>query len=394
MLPNQYLPELHSNFADPDALFGFIFWLNVIFFVIILVPTVAFFIVYRHKGGKKTLTPGITHNTALEIFWTVVPTIIIFFIFWWGFKGYMHYWMAPKTSYVINVTARQWGWNFHYDSPSGETVTTTDLIIPVDQPVQLIMTSDDTIHSLYIPDFRVKMDVLPRRKTDLWFIAKTVTGAFSEDTRNNVQPMQNPGPGSAPDYFFDLFCTEYCGTAHSIMYAKVHVLPREDFDAWIEKQSKPTGTPWEIGEKLYADLTCNTCHSVDGSPLIGPSWLGGFGTERVLTDGSTVHMDRDYIRESILNPKAKIAQGFEAKMNPFQLSDSQINSLTAYIAYLNKEATPFKPEDWMAGEELKTYLDSIGGGATSDTATPSPAPSGDTQSTNPTEEAPSATEGH
>ncbi len=301
------LPPPASTIASEyDALFYFIYGLSVFFFVIICSGTVFFAIKYRaKKGDEEKLTSGFCHSTPLELLWSVIPTLLMFVIFVWGFKLYMRYFVIPANATEIKVTAWQWNWNFTY----GEGAQSNVLVVPKGKPVKLLMSSNDVIHSLFIPDFRVKMDVLPNRYSSMWF--------------------QCDYEGE-----YDLYCTEYCGQQHSTMVTRVIVKSESDYQKWIEENSV---TP--AGDVLYNRYGCNTCHSLDGSANNGPSFKNLFGKKKMLTDGSTVDVDENYLRESILNPQAKIVKGYEPVMPTFQntISDDKLDSLILFIKSLKEE---------------------------------------------------------
>lgn len=303
-----HLPPAESTIAPAyDSLFYFILWLSAFFFAIITIGTIAFAIAYRRKKGEAIrLTPGFGHNTALELVWSIIPTILFFVIFVWGFRLYMRYSVIPGNAMEIRVNAYQWGWNFVY--PEG--VKSNALVVPEDKPIKLIMSSQDVIHSLFIPDFRVKMDILPNRYTSMWFTASNIG-----------------------DY--DLFCTEYCGQKHSRMYAQVNVKSETEYHKWIEENSVPP-----TGEVLYKRNNCYTCHSIDGTPNNGPSFKNLYGKTETLTDGTTVVVDDNYIRQSILEPQAKIVKGFEnVPMTSFQglLDSGELDLIIDYIKSLKDE---------------------------------------------------------
>ena len=303
-----YLPPAGSTIAgDVDALFYFIFYASLVFFAIVVMATVFFMYRYRRRGELQ-LTSGRDHNVKLEILWTVIPTILVIIVFVWGFKTFLKMHVVPNEAIEIKATGQKWFWTFDY--PGGAN-TVNDLVVPVGKPVKLLLSSQDVIHSFFVPDFRVKMDVLPNRYTLTWFEA-TKTGEFQ------------------------IFCTEYCGKGHSEMLGKVKVLSEVDYNAWLEKSSVaiPEGMSLEqAGAELYSSKACITCHSIDGKPGVAPSFKGRFGTMQRMGDGSNVKIDENYLRESILNPQAKVAEGFAPVMPTFQgiLKDRQIDALIAYI---------------------------------------------------------------
>jgi cytochrome c oxidase subunit 2 len=313
-----WLPEQASTYAAKhDPLFYFIYWLCVLFFVGLMATMTYFVIRYRRRSEDQRTHPS-EGNTKLEILWSVVPGILLVVIFIWGFKDFTFYLKPPSNSVEIYVTGKQWVWDFTY--PNGVTKTTGNvgqgdpLVVPEDTPVKLIMTSQDVLHSFYVPAFRVKRDVVPFKYTVLWFEA-TETGEY------------------------DLFCTEYCGRSHSTMIGKVKVVPQ---DEW-EEQIKPEGwdpdeqTLAEFGEEQFNGQGCTACHSIDGTRMVGPSLQGLWAKgEEQLQGGETVQVDEEYLRESITNPQAKIVEGFgNANMPSYaNRSDDVINGLVEYIKSL------------------------------------------------------------
>jgi cytochrome c oxidase subunit 2 len=237
-------------------------------------------------------------------------------MFVWGFGTFMDMNVAPGNSINIYVTGQRWSWTFEY--PSGVT-SSNELVVPMNQPVKLTMSSKDLVHSLFIPQFRIKQDVFPNRYSTVWFQA-TALGTY------------------------DLFCTEYCGTGHSDMTGKVRVLSPEEYQKWIETggidPSKMTLA--QYGEALYRAKACVTCHTVDGSQRIGPSFKGVFGHRVQLSDSSSVMADENYIRESMMNPGAKIVLGFGNIMPSYQgmLKDKEVNAIIEYLKTLGGETKP------------------------------------------------------
>lgn len=301
-------PPQTSTFAkDVDALYYFIHYLSVFFWVLIVAGIVYFSWRYR-RGHKEGVGPS--HSLPLELSWSLIPLILLIAIFFWGFKSFMHISRAPGDAVDISVTASKWLWNFEY--PNGMRAT-NELHVVKDKPVRLVMTSTDVIHSFSVPTFRNKMDVVPGRYTTFWF----------EPTEVGPQVV---------------FCTEFCGDGHSEMLATIVVHTQEDYDKWAEenmKEDETTPLP-ELGEKLFTSKACFTCHSTDGSRKVGPTFKGLFGHDVDLADGSSVKADENYIRESILQPNAKVVAGFAPAMPSFQgqLSDREINGLIEYIKSL------------------------------------------------------------
>lgn len=306
------LPAPTSTFApEVDSLFYFIFYTSVILFVLVVAGMLFFAWRYRRrKQDGDQVTYGVAHNRTLELVWTIIPTILVMIVFVWGFKIYMKMNIIPRDAIEIKVTGQKWFWVFDY--PEGFT-TVHELVIPVDQPVKLVMSSEDVIHSFFVPNFRVKMDVLPNRYTTAWFEA-TEVGTY------------------------DLFCAEYCGKGHSEMLGNVRVVTEAEYAEWQETvntidESIPLE---ELGETLFTSRACNTCHSIDGSIIQAPSFLNVFGTTMIHTDGSSVTVDENYLRESILEPQAKVVVGFNPVMPTYQgiLKDREIDGLIAYIKSL------------------------------------------------------------
>jgi cytochrome c oxidase subunit 2 len=302
-------PQVSTVAQSVDWLFNFILAISVFFFLLIVVLMVIFLFKYRHREGHEALKSP-THNMALEITWTTIPVILVIVIFVFGFKGFLDMSTPPANAYEILVEGQKWNWSFTY--PNG--YVDADLHVPVDRPIRLVMSSQDVIHSLYIPAFRVKRDVVPGRYAKVWF----------EATK----------PGE-----YDLFCAEYCGTSHSDMIAHVIVHPVGEFETWLEKASNflETMTPVDAGRKLFQVRGCQQCHSVDGSAKTGPSLLGVFGHEQALAGGSSVVADENYIRESILEPQAKVVAGFDPVMPTYQgrLSDPEIMAIIEYLKSLD-----------------------------------------------------------
>jgi cytochrome c oxidase subunit 2 len=296
--------------AIVDQVFYFIFIISVIFFALILGLMGFFVIKYRRREGVGP-QPSPSHSTSLEMVWTIIPTILVAVMFLWGFWGYMGMRQAPEDSYEIQVLAKKWSWNFVY--PNGHIEA--DLHVPMDQPIRLVMSSDDVIHSLYVPAFRLKMDVVPGRYTKTWFHA-TEAGEHQ------------------------LYCAEYCGTQHSTMLAKVVVHPRGEFEKWLEDAANflERMTPAEGGQLLVQRRGCLQCHSLDGSARVGPPFKGIFGTQQAMTSGEIVTVDENYILESIMEPMAKIRAGYQPVMPTYkgQLKDEEITAIIAYIKTLKE----------------------------------------------------------
>jgi cytochrome c oxidase subunit 2 len=302
-------PQASTVAGNVDALYHFIAALSTFFFVLIVLLTVAFVIRYRHRPGEKRALSQNQGSHALELAWSVIPGILLVVIFAWGFSTFVAQAVPPDPALDVRVTAQKWSWFFQYPRQGG--LGSPELIVPVGQPVKLTMSSADVIHSFYVPAFRVKQDVLPNRYTVAWFEA--------------TQPGE-----------YDVFCTEYCGTSHSGMLSKVKVLGDAEWKAWLDSGGGMGGEgmdPAEWGGKLYVSLGCNACHSLDGTQVVGPSFKGKFGSHEALADGTSVLVDDNYVRESIVEPLAKVVAGFPPVMPTFagRVTDAQMNALIDFI---------------------------------------------------------------
>ncbi|MBN1854132.1 MAG: cytochrome c oxidase subunit II [Pirellulales bacterium] len=307
-----WLPAPESTTAPVmDRVFYLILAICSFFFLVIVGLMVLFVIRYRRRPGVE---PGrtATHHNTLEIVWTVIPLLIVGLIFYKGFAAYMDMQTAPPGCYEIRVSARQWAWQFIY--PNGHV--DENLHVPVDEPVRLIMTSEDVIHGIAIPAFRVKMDLVPGMYTSTWFRAVR--------------------PGT-----YDLYCTEFCGDDHSDMLALVVVHGPGDFEKWLKDAANflKTLPPAEAGEMLYRRRGCSQCHSTDGTAGTGPSFLGIYGKTHSMAGGESVVVDDNYIRESILEPQKKIRAGYQPVMATYQgiVSDDDITALIEFIKKLNQD---------------------------------------------------------
>lgn len=317
--PYAWFPTGASSFVPQvDFLFWAIMWISAIFFVPIVIAMIYFMWKYRDRPGYRG-SPEALHNTPLEITWTVIPTMIVVWIFWEGAVGYLDMSRIPKGTVDVQVFAKKWSWNFKY-SNGGEDPT---LCIPVNKDVKLIMRSEDVLHSFYIPSFRAKRDVVPGRYSYMWF-----------------RPTQ--------EGIYDLFCTEYCGDNHSGMITKVQVVSDEEYAKFLERAVREPEDPLERGKLLYKRKGCATCHYAgqEGANGPGPSYNGSWGKTVALESGGETAFDENYVRESILNPQAKKRKGYGAAspMNSYagQLKDEQIDALIAFIKSLENESAPAK----------------------------------------------------
>ena len=300
-----WLPESASTLAPTiDSLFYFVTWVSAVLFAGVVAGIIFFAYKYRRRHHREEMQL-VEESKLLEASWIIIPTILVLTVFVWAFQAFIKIGVAPPDSYQVRVQAQMWNWRFEY--PDG--TTSTELYVPMNRPIKLLMSSTDVIHSFYVPAFRVKHDVLPNRYTSVWF----------EATK----------PGT-----YDVFCTEYCGTNHSEMLAEVHAVSQGEFNEWLESAGVPEdASPAERGAILYEQQGCQTCHSIDGSPSVGPTFQGLFGSTEQLADGTTVQVDENYLRQSILEPGAQIVQGFQNIMPDSYsgLSEEQVSALIAFI---------------------------------------------------------------
>jgi cytochrome c oxidase subunit II len=299
-----FMPVQGSTFAKGvDDLYEFLLIASLISCILVIGGMVYFAFKYRRKTNTDK-TAYISHSALLEFLWSFIPFVIFMVVFAWGWIVYHDLRTAPKNSFEIHVVGQKWNWDFLYKSgrkSSGE------FYVPVGQPVKLIMSSRDVIHSFYIPGFRTKQDVVPGRYSTLWFEAKSV-GTFQ------------------------VFCTELCGEGHSAMLAKLHVLPRNEFEEWLQNDPYKGLSLADVGQKVFSQK-CVACHSASAEKKVGPGLAGVIGRSREFESGPTLVTDENYVRESILNPAAKIVKGFPNAMTPFQGSISE-QELTGVIEYL------------------------------------------------------------
>lgn len=318
---------LHSQ--EADKLFLGIFWGSTIVFIILMSMMIYWVIKYRRRPGTIA-PPSSSHNTPLEIAWTVIPLAFLAVIFFYGFHGYIARLVAPADAIQLELTGRKWNWSVKYPNGAESSVTETVgasnvpvFVVPADRPVKLLMKSVDVIHSFWVPDFRVKMDVIPNRYTSYWFQADAPANGVSEDHW--------------------VFCAEYCGDLHSEMAAIIRVVPENVYLETLNKWATPSN-PVDLGKKLYITKGCVACHSVDGGKNTGPTWKDVYGEPVEFTDGSSLSAEQmtdegfaNYIRESILVPAKKIVKGYPNQMNSFQgqITEDEISGIIAYMKSLS-----------------------------------------------------------
>jgi cytochrome c oxidase subunit 2 len=292
--------------AGVDALYVFLVVLSGFMSAAIFATIFFFALKFRRRPGVEA--EQIEGSKVLEITWSIVPLGVFIFIFVWGAFIFFRERTPPRSATEVYVVAKQWMWKLQHEEGQREI---NELHVPVGRDVKLIMTSQDVIHSFYVPAFRIKQDVLPGRYTNLWFHA----------TR----------PGT-----YHLFCSQYCGTQHSGMIGQVVVMEPAQYEAWLSGGTGTGAVSLAVsGKTLFSDLGCATCHRTDTQGR-GPNLEGVFGKPVMLEDGRVVNADENYIRESILTPAAKVVKGFKPIMPVFQglVSDEQLNALMAYVKSL------------------------------------------------------------
>ena len=312
-----FIPESASTMSwKVDALYFYLSGVTMFFTLLISSVLVFFVIRYRRRTPYEIPRP-IAGSHKLETLWTVIPFVIAMTMFAWGASVYFEQYSPPKNAIEIYVVGKQWMWKIQHSTGQREI---NELHIPVGRKVKLIMTTEDVIHDFFVPAFRIKADVVPGRYTSEWF----------EATK----------PGT-----YHLFCAEYCGMNHSGMIGSVIVMEPREFDNWLSGNAG-NQTPAVAGQQLYQSLGCVSCHGANGEGGRGPTLAGLFGRQTLLSTGQTVRADEAYIRESIINPQAKLVAGFGPIMPTFQgqVSEDQLVQLLAFIKSLQvvspQPATP------------------------------------------------------
>lgn len=290
-----------------DQLYSFLIYASLISGILVIGGMTYFAFKYRRRSDKDK-TAYISHHAGLEFLWSFIPFVIFMVVFGWGWWIYNGMRSMPKDALEIHVTGQKWYWDFQYKSgkkSSGE------FVVPVNQPVKLIMSSRDVIHSFFIPGFRLKQDVVPGMYSAIWFEANKIGQ-------------------------FQVFCTELCGTGHSDMLAKVNVVSAEEYEEWLSKGDPYDGMSLvEVGEAQFSQK-CTACHNITNEKKVGPGLAGIFGRKSDFADGSSVVVDENYIRESILNPNAKVVAGYPGIMSSFagQLKENELLGIIEYVKSL------------------------------------------------------------
>lgn len=302
------VPERASSFAwKVDALYFYLSGVTL-FFTLLISATLIFFVIRYRRRSPYEIPRPVAGSHKLETIWTIIPFVIAMTMFAWGATVYFEQYKPPENAIEVYVVGKQWMWKLQHATGQREI---NELHVPVGRKVKLIMTTEDVIHDFFVPAFRTKADVVPGRYQTIWF----------EPTK----------PGR-----YHLFCAEYCGMNHSGMIGSIIVMEPREFDDWLSGNTGNT-TPAVAGQQLYQTLGCASCHGASGEGGRGPTLTGVFGKDAQLQSGQSVRIDEGYIRESIVNPQAKLVVGFGPIMPTFQgqVSEDQLMQLIAYIKSLH-----------------------------------------------------------
>ena len=295
-----------SNFVTgADTAFYVILGISAFFLVAISTAMVWFLIKYNKKRHPKPV--DVKDNIKLEMTWIIVPLILVMVMFYYGWIGYQPMRQVPDNSIPVIATGRMWSWSFEY--PNGKASNT--LVVPLGKPVLLNLVSEDVVHSLFVPAFRIKEDVVPNKKNFMWFTAEEI--------------------GS-----YDIYCTEYCGVRHAYMISKVEVKSVEEYTTWYNSTEKAEESIDPIGLQIMKTNGCIACHSIDGTKLVGPSLKGLYGsTHDVETDGKTrsVTVDDEHLKKSLFEPNADVYTGYGPIMPHYKekINDEDIKEIIKYL---------------------------------------------------------------
>jgi cytochrome c oxidase subunit II len=369
-----------KNAESTDDIGMWLWWFCVLWFVFLMALMIGFVVKYRRKKGVIAVRSA-SHNTPLEIAWTVIPTLFLVYIFFAGFKSYFDKVVAPGNSVVMNVVAQKWSFSLLYPNGSETNVTTTIgareipvFYLPAEVPIKVQLISQDVNHGFFVPDFRIKMDIFHNRYTTTWFNANPPSGSHVHP--NSIAEVETARASAAskgllysgPGYIKEiagepyedhwLFCSEYCGEQHSEMAAIIRIVPEKAYRAWLESVSSNM-PPRELGASVYKVKGCTQCHSVDGSTNTGPTWKNLYGHGVEFTDGTSISAAdmtdptkfAQYVHESVTCPACKIVKGFGNNMTPQPLNEKQINGVVAYMMTLSDVQPPpgAIPENTPAG---------------------------------------------
>lgn len=303
-----------SNFVQGvDTAFAIIFGICLFFFLLIIGFVI--YIVFRFSKKRNPVAQQFTGSVKLEIIWTVIPTVLVLLMFYYGYMGYSKMREKPTTaSLKIDAIGRMWEWEFVY--PNGKRIKDT-LVVPKDTIIELNLISEDVNHSFFIPAFRVKEDLVRNYKNFMWFTA------------------YNEG-----DY--DIFCAEYCGLRHSGMIGTARVMSNKNYNAWLSKLPDPKDSKDLKGLEIIKTNGCTSCHSLDGSKIVGPSFKGMFGSKHTVVENGSekeITVDEAYIKTSIYEPSKQIVKDFPAVMQPYKekIKEDQIKDISKYLQTIEKK---------------------------------------------------------
>lgn len=312
------VPQQASNFvAGVDLAFMVILGISIFFLIGLTILMIVF--IYKYRKDKHPKAIQNEGSTKLEVIWTTIPLILVLVMFYFGWMGWKPMKNPPDEAMHVKTIARMWDFKFQYENGK----ITDTLYVPINEPVILDLVALDVLHALYIPAFRVKEDMVPGQDKVMWFI-----------------------PGTEGE--FDLFCTEYCGLEHSYMFTSVKVMPKEEFEAWIadttavEPVVDSETSLADQGLEILRRNGCNACHSMDGSKLVGPSYLGGWGNNRTVMTGREereVTVDSVYITRSIFDPNADVVKGYnKGLMLSYEgmVSEEEVDLIIEYLKALNE----------------------------------------------------------
>lgn len=310
-------PQAVTTVEAVDPVFYFIFGISVVMLIGIAVAMLWFIIRYNRKRCPVPESQK-DHNVWLEVTWTVIPTIIVLMMFWFGWEGYLSLRRIPDNAMPVQANARMWSWLFTYDNGK----TSDKLYVPVGQPIKVKLLSDDVLHSFFVPAFRVKRDCVPGMENYAWFVADEA--------------------GS-----YDLFCAEYCGVAHADMVTTVEAVPQEEFEQWLQSTVEDKGK--HPGLTQLENYGCLGCHSLDGSRLVGPSFKDIAGRETLITiDGEekTITVDADYLIRAINEPNAELVVGFPPAMPPFagRINEEELQQMVDFLMQSEQETAAEMPD--------------------------------------------------
>jgi len=297
-----------SNFVE-GVDFSMYLILGISVFFLVGITVVMVYFLFRYSKKNNPVATNIAHNTYLEVIWTVIPTILVLIMFWYGWTGYKPMLTAPDDAMEIDAIGQMWKWTFKY--PNGKT--SDSLVVPINKSVKLNLISKDVLHSLYIPAFRIKQDVVPGVDNMMWFIGQKL-GTY------------------------DILCAEYCGQLHSYMLSTVSVIEHDDYDNWLV--SSPDTRDEHPGLTLLKNNACLSCHTRDGSRLVGPSFKNLLGrNETIIIDGDEkqITVDNQYIIDKLNSPSSSTVASYQSGlMTPYGeiLSDEDMNNIIGYISTL------------------------------------------------------------